>query len=64
MSNLVDAIATFQRRTGISDSAIGRGAVNDWRFVRDLRAGRRVWPETEIKVRAFMAEHDVEQVAA
>ncbi|KQM99450.1 hypothetical protein [Sphingomonas sp. Leaf226] len=54
---LLRDIEAFIARTGASDSAIGRASVNDWKFVRDLRGGRRVWPETEAKVRAFMANH-------
>jgi len=54
---LLRDIDAFIARTGVSDSAIGRGSVNDWKFVRDLRGGRRVWPETEAKVRAFMTNH-------
>lgn len=41
----------------MAESSFGRGAVNDWSFIRGLRAGRRVWPETEAKVRAFMLAH-------
>jgi 2,4-dienoyl-CoA reductase-like NADH-dependent reductase (Old Yellow Enzyme family) len=43
----------------------GREAMNDPHFVRDLRQGRRVWPETDAKVRKFMDGHaPAQQVAA
>jgi hypothetical protein len=52
---LLSAVDAFLSTTGMAESSFGRGAVNDWSFIRGLRAGRRVWPETEAKVRAFMA---------
>lgn len=55
--SLIAEIEGFLKRTGMAESAFGRAAVNDWAFVRDLRAGRRVWPETEAKVRRFMATY-------
>lgn len=54
---IVEDVERFLKLRGMSDSAFGRSAVNDWKLVRDLRAGRRIWPETEQKVRAFMASH-------
>ena len=39
----------------LSDSAFGRQALNDWKLIRQLRAGRRLWPDTEGRVRTFMA---------
>jgi len=54
MKTLLDDIESFITRHGVAESAFGRKAVNDWRLVRSLRDGRRVWPETEIKVRSFM----------
>jgi hypothetical protein len=57
--SLLTDINTFVERTGMAESAFGRSAVNDWKFIRSLREGRRVWPETEAKVRAFMSDHAV-----
>lgn len=54
---IIADVERFLKRTGMADSAFGRASVNDWKFVRDLRGGRRVWPETEAKIRAFMANH-------
>lgn len=54
---LVDAIGDFIDRHSMSPITFGRLALKDPHFVRDLRGGRRVWPETEAKVRAFMADY-------
>lgn len=54
---LIDHVNDFLRQTGMAESAFGRQAVNDWKFVKSIRAGRRVWPETEDRVMAFMARH-------
>lgn len=53
---LID-VEAFLARHGVADSALGREALNDWAFVKDIRSGRRVWPETEAKVRKFMSEY-------
>lgn len=64
MSNhhLLADIEAFLATHDMAESTFGRDAVNDWRFVSDLRGGeekkpRRVWPETEQKVRRFMATY-------
>lgn len=44
----------FAAAQGISEITLGRKALNDPHFVRDIRNGRAVWPKTEEKVRAFM----------
>ncbi len=54
---LLTAVDAFLQKTGMAESALGRGAVNDWKLVRSLRAGRRLYPETEAKVRSFMDQH-------
>lgn len=51
------AIDSFLEAHSMSPVTFGRSAMNDPHFVRDLRNGRRLWPETEAKVRAFMAAH-------
>ena len=48
-------IDAFLRVHKLSDSAFGRQALNDWKLIRQLRAGRRLWPDTEGRVRTFMA---------
>ena len=52
---LLNDIDAFLRVHKLSDSAFGRQAVNDWKLIRQLRAGRRLWPDTEGRVRTFMA---------
>ena len=54
---LLDEIDTFVRFNQLSESAFGRLAVNDWKLLRQLRAGRRLWPDTEARVRSFMATY-------
>lgn len=64
-------IEAFLSAHGMAESTFGREAVNDWKFISDLRGSegkrpRRLWPETEAKVRRFMATYrpDVAQAAA
>jgi 2,4-dienoyl-CoA reductase-like NADH-dependent reductase (Old Yellow Enzyme family) len=62
---LIVAIDAFLNDRSVSPVSFGRAAMNDPHFVRDLRKGRRVWPETEAKVRQFMASYQsAEQQAA
>lgn len=52
---LGDIEAFLARNPTFSPTRFGDEALGDRHFVRQLRGGRRVWPETEAKVRAFMA---------
>ncbi|KQM65979.1 hypothetical protein ASE75_06145 [Sphingomonas sp. Leaf17] len=63
---LLDDIDAFLGDHDLSPVSFGRRAMRDPHFVRDLRAGRRVWPATEQKVRDFMAAYQPasEQAAA
>ncbi len=54
---LLNDIDAFLRVHKLSDSAFGRQAVNDWMLIRQLRAGRRLWPDTEGRVRTFMVTY-------
>ncbi len=54
---LLTDIDAFLRVHKLSDSAFGRQALNDWKLIRQLRAGRRLWPDTEDRVRGFMASY-------
>ncbi len=54
---LLTDIDAFLRVHKLSDSAFGRQALNDWKLIRQLRAGRRLWPDTEGRVRTFMASY-------
>ena len=53
--SLIDAIDTFLAATGMGPSYFGKRAVGNSELVRRVRAGGRVWPETEAAVRDFMA---------
>lgn len=64
MQPLAKAIEAFLARHSVSAVRFGREAMNDPHFVRDIRAGRRVWPETETRVRSFMASYEPQQAAA
>lgn len=57
MALLEDIEAFLIEHEGISATALGDRALGDRHFVRQLRQGRRVWPETEEKIRSFMAEY-------
>lgn len=63
---IIADVERFLNRTGMAESAFGRRAVNDWKFVRDLREGRELRRSTEQRVRTFMEECDAkaQQVAA
>lgn len=63
MSNaLLSDIETFLQATGMGEYRFGLLAAKNGRLVERLRAGRsngrpaRVWPETEIEIRAFMRQ--------
>lgn len=61
---LPDAITSFLDSHQMAPVTFGRLALRDPHFVRDIRGGRRVWPETERKVRQFMDTYVAEQVTA
>lgn len=58
MANLIHDIDAFCKRHGISVSQFGLEALNDKPFVHQVRTGRRVWPETEKRVRDHMDAQD------
>lgn len=69
MSDLIHDIAAFCETHGLSDSQFGVLALNDKNLVPDLRGEgrtrpRRLWPETEAKVRRAMATYRPESAAA
>lgn len=51
---LLEDIEAFLEAHEVSATSLGQQALGDRHFVRQLRMGRRVWPETEAKVRRFM----------
>lgn len=61
---LLDDIQTFCTTHGLSIWQFGELAVKDKAFVKQVRQGRRVWPETEAKVRRFISTYRPEQDAA
>lgn len=38
-------------------TSFGRAVMHDGKFVADLRKGRRVWPETAQRIRAYMQDY-------
>lgn len=54
---LPETIEAFLTLHDMAPVTFGRLAAKDPHFVRDIRGGRRVWPETDAKIRAFMAGH-------
>lgn len=66
MATLLDDINAFCEAHGLSIWQFGELAVNDKSFVKQHADGRRLWPETEAKVRRFMATYrpDAQQDAA
>ena len=55
MKTLLEDIEAFLAASKMAESTFGRGAVNDGNFMAQFRNGRRVWPETESRIREFMA---------
>lgn len=51
---LLSDIDKFLAETGMGDFRFGWLATRNGRLLERLRAGRRVWPETEAQARAFM----------
>lgn len=68
MDTLLTDIKAFIARHGMAESTFGREALGDWRLIAELRGEgrarpRRLWPETEDKVRSFMASYDTAKAA-
>ena len=51
---LLDEIDQFLSETGMSAYRLGFLSVRNGRLVDRLRSGGRIWPETEMEVRAFI----------
>jgi hypothetical protein len=51
---LLTDIEAFLEETGMGPSYFGKRAVGNSELVERLRSGRRVWPDTEAKIREFM----------
>jgi hypothetical protein len=52
---LLADIEAFLAEADMAETTFGLGALKDGKVIAQLREGRRLWPETEAKVRAFMA---------
>lgn len=52
---LLADIDAFLAETGMGETYFGRAAAGNSELVRRLRDGGRIWPDTEVEVRAFMA---------
>jgi len=61
---LLTDIEAFLGTHSMAPTRFGVEALADRHFVKQLRAGRRVWPETEARVRLFMATYRPERAAA
>lgn len=57
MSVLLDEIIKFCGRNQMAESTFGNKSVNDGKLVHRLKSGRRIWPETEEKIRGFMSSY-------
>jgi hypothetical protein len=55
-SHLLTDIDVFLAETGMGEFRFGLLAARNGRLVERLRAGGRVWPETEAIIRAFMID--------
>lgn len=51
-------IDSFIKANQMAESYFGRKAANDWKLVRQVRAGRRLWPDTEARIRTFMESYE------
>lgn len=59
-NELLTDIRTFLEQSGMGPSYFGKVACGNSELVERLESGRRVWPETEEKVRTFIAERQTE----
>lgn len=63
MVTLLQQIEAFLDEHEMAASTFGASALGDRHFVRQLRAGRRVWDETAFKVRSFMETYAADAAA-
>lgn len=63
MEQLLTDIRAFCAAHGLPVTSLGQAALGDTAFVHKLEKGRRVWPETEAKVRDYMAAYERERAA-
>lgn len=53
---LLAEIESFLVQTGMGKSYFGKASTGNSELVSRLRAGKKIWPDTEIAVRKFMAD--------
>ncbi|XAI96811.1 hypothetical protein [Synechococcus phage Ssp-JY39] len=63
-SDLLSEIENFMVSENIGEHRFGILAANNGRLVERLRAGGRIWPETEQQVRDFMTARRAPKEAA
>ena len=51
---LIGEIDAFITKTGIGETYFGAKAINNSALVARLKDGRRIWPDTEAEIRAFI----------
>lgn len=61
---LLTEIRAFLALSGMGETYFGKAAVGNSELVKRLEKGRRVWPDTEEKVRAFIAERSAKLESA
>ena len=55
MGTFLADLDAFLEATGTAPAAFGRLAMGDPNFVLEVRHGRRTWPKTKARARAYMA---------
>lgn len=63
-NSLIEEIDAFLAETRMGASYFGKQATGNSELVSRLRAGRRVWPETEKAVREFIKAQRRQRTAA
>ncbi len=53
-TKLLEEIEAFMAETGTGAFRFGMKAIKNGRLVERLRSGGRVWPETEMEIRAYI----------
>ncbi|MPW00431.1 hypothetical protein GDY84_07620 [Bombella apis] len=54
----------FLATHSLAPTKFGLLVMNDGKFISDVKRGRRIWAETEEKVRIFMREYPTNQRSA
>ena len=57
MDELLAEIDAFLKRTQMPVTVFGLNACNDGKLIPTLKKGRRVWPETAQKIRAYIKNY-------